>query len=636
MKITNLGGFKNIRAYVNYKLELLENSDKTMADLFRLTFSERENVMFEESAGFRIKKTTYGEVLLKIQSLVKDVKARIGNVNNQRVGIYIEDPQDLIVTFWALLKSGYNPLLINMKLSDSVVEKALKDFGVEAVISCGKKFSVKTILYGDVKPSETPDKDSGFGEEFYVMSSGTKSVKICAYTAFELAETIKNSSYILNKNRLIKSHVNGELKLLAFLPLYHIFGFVAVYLWFSFFSRTMVKLEDISPLTIQNTIKRHEVTHVFAVPLFWDTVYKKAISGVLNRGEKTFLKMQKGLKISSALGNGFLGKAFSKTAFRELRDNIFGDSVKFMITGGSVISEEVLRFFNGIGYRLVNGYGMSEIGVTSVELSSSRKTIVSSSIGRPLPTVEYKIASDGGLCVKGTSIAKSVYEDGKKIDTPNGWYKTCDIAEKRGEKYYILGRQDDLIVSVTGENLNPYEIEEKLKTPQAKDLCLIGGENGNLPVLLVSVSEYTDAATAENIKAEIKSLVIKNNLSAQIGNVFLTASELIEGKEFKLNRKRLKSDYYANRLIALSETYKNERKSDKLTETVRRFFAEALSKKASEIDTEADFFIDEGGTSLDFIALQAALENEFSISFKEAETPLHTVSKLASYIRERI
>lgn len=636
MKITNLGGFKSIRAYVNYKLELLENSDKTMADLFRLTFSEKENVMFEESSGFRIKKTTYGEVLLKIKSLEKDVKSRIGKVNNNRVGIYIEDPEDLIVTFWALLKSGYNPLLINMKLSDSVVEKALKDFGVEAVISCGKKFSVKTISYGEIKPCENIDEDTPFGEEFYVMSSGTKSVKICAYKAFELAETIKNSSYILNKNRLIKAHVNGELKLLVFLPLYHIFGFVAVYLWFSFFSRTMVKLEDISPLTIQNTIKRHEVTHVFAVPLFWDTVYKKAISGVLSRGEKTFSKMQKGLKISSALGNGFFCKVFSKTAFRELRDNIFGDSVKFMITGGSVISEEVLRFFNGIGYRLVNGYGMSEIGVTSVELSSCRKTIAAASIGSPLPTVEYKIDDDGGLCVKGTSIAKSVYEDGKKLDSPNGWYKTCDIAEKRGEKYYILGRQDDLIVSVTGENLNPYEIEEKLKTPQAKDLCLIGGENGNLPVLLVSVSEYTDGITAENIKAEIKSLIIKNNLSAQIGNVFLTASDLIAGTEFKLNRKRLKSDYYGNRLIALSESGKDEKQTDKLTETVRRYFAEALSKKPSEIDTEADFFIDEGGTSLDFISLQAALENEFLISFKEAETPLHTVNKLASYIRERI
>jgi acyl-CoA synthetase (AMP-forming)/AMP-acid ligase II len=76
------------------------------------------------------------------------------------------------------------------------------------------------------------------------------------------------------------SMYNGSIKQLAFLPFYHIFGLFAVYYWFAFFGRTFVFLKDYSPDTIARTCRRHEVTHIFAVPLLWHTVEEKIQKGV--------------------------------------------------------------------------------------------------------------------------------------------------------------------------------------------------------------------------------------------------------------------------------------------------------------------------------------------------------------------
>ena len=142
---------------------------------------------------------------------------------------------------------------------------------------------------------------------------------------------------------------------------------------------------------MQNTIKRHKVTHLFAVPLFWQKVYEAAIKEIKNKGEKTYNKFLKGMKL---VNKPLIGNYIKNKKFKEIRDQLFGDSISFMITGGGHINQETLTFFNSIGYRLANGYGLSEIGITSVELSDDEKIINSGSVGHPLYGVMYKIENE--------------------------------------------------------------------------------------------------------------------------------------------------------------------------------------------------------------------------------------------------
>ena len=386
----HLGSFKSINAFVKNKLESYYQMGLSFDTLFLLMFREKDNIMYEQSEGYRIKKTTYGESERHIISRAESLRQLTPELKHDDViGLYMENSLDWIELFWAILVAGYKPLMMNTRLPRPLLEDAMRSANCRAVICDTSKsgsidrnepgFSCTVIDPADIKSEET-DPGTGTpealpcGSELLVMSSGTtENVKVCAYSAEEFYYQIADSFDIIKTCPLAKKHYNGELKLLTFLPFYHVFGLIAMYIWFAFFSRTFVHLADMAPQTIVNTIKRHKVTHVFAVPLFWEKVYAQAMRGIQDRGEKTARKFDRALKLQQKLPRP-LDTAFSKLAFREVRDNLFGESIIFMITGGSFLDPEVQAFFNGIGYRLVNGYGMTEIGITSVELSFKRSS----------------------------------------------------------------------------------------------------------------------------------------------------------------------------------------------------------------------------------------------------------------------
>lgn len=637
MGINNFAGFNNVQDFVDHKINLLRNSDRSMKALYELMFSERENIMFEESDGFKIIKTTYGDVRDLADRICGNIRAEVGAKSGAVVGIYMDNSPLMIAVFWAVLKAGYNPLLINMRLPDPTVENAIAALNASAVISDGKRFSINTICAKELHSQECEMPDCVFGNEFYVMSSGSVSLKLCAYTAENIFFTIENSNYVLKKNKNFKKRYNGELKLLTVLPFYHIFGLVAVYFWFAFFSCTFVCLNSLSPSILQNTIKRHKVTHIFAVPLFWNSVKARALAEINARGEKTAKRFEKGLAASVKLGNSPAGKIFRRAVFGEVREGLFGDSICCMISGGGTISNDTLRFFNGIGYPLINGYGMSEMGITSVELSPSFKKIISGSIGVPFPSVLYKIR-DGELFVESRSGASYIIENGKKVPLKNTWYKTSDLAAQKDGRYYLLGRKDDLIVSVTGENINPNEAEQALSVCGIDSLCLIGGSDNSLPVLLASVSGHVDDKRAAEITASIKAKIAEQNLVFQIGKIDIVLEPLIRGNDFKFNRKQIRRDYYDGRLKLFAPSKKRETaESDELKEKIRQYFAEALGKNAENVGDGTDFFMDEGGTSIDYFALISRLQEDFRIEFPVvADNAVKTVDDMTEYIRNHL
>ena len=298
MKITNLGGYPSIDSFVDAKLGRCNSSDRSFESLFELMFSESSNVLWEESKGYRVSKTTYAQAREHILSRASRLRELMPDAKSSSVvGLYMDNSLDWIEVFWAILRAGFSPLLLNLRLDDDTLEYALRVTDAAAVVSDGKRFSVKTIpaekLTADAPGIDTKE----FGTAVMVMSSGTSShVKICGYTAEEFCCQIQGSYGIIKQCARIKKHYEGELKLLTFLPFYHIFGLVAVYIWFAFFSRTFVRLNDMQPQTILNTIKRHKVTHIFAVPLFWEKVYEQAMRTISERGEKTVKKFEKGMK----------------------------------------------------------------------------------------------------------------------------------------------------------------------------------------------------------------------------------------------------------------------------------------------------------------------------------------------------
>ena len=301
---------------------------------------------------------------------------------------------------------------------------------------------------------------------------------------------------------------------------------------------------------------------------------------------------------------------------------------------------DVLRFFNNIGYRLCNGYGMSEIGITSVELSNDPRNLNAGYVGKPLKDIAYAISDKGTLLVSGRCMAEYVIEEGVKHPRP-ALFDTRDLAVCINGRYKILGRADDVVIGADGENINPLPVEEKTeKIGGVRGTCLLGvpSERGDVPTLIVSIAKYTDKTRLSALNTEIGDALDSLGFKTLVKKVVFTSDALLQGSEFKLNRRRLLSDYQSGKMTLVTEdTAETPGELDSVSVFIRDCFAAVLEKPAEQISVKADLFADEGGSSLDYFAIIAALQREFGVPFPtDAGAGLSSVSALSDYVKEQL
>ena len=640
MKPNNLAGYSNITQYVKAKLENYSRYEKSFANLFEFMFSEKDNVMAEMTDGFRIKQVTYGQSKDNILALRPVLASALRDIPaGSMVGLYMDNSVKWIEVFWCILSCGYKPLLMNSRMSKEVLEDILSTYSVNAVISDGEPFSVNTVLadslYASVGQSY-PVPETLWGDEVIFMSSGTTSApKLCAYPGENFYYQIADSYNILINCPQIGRHYNGQIKHLALLPFYHVFGFIAVYLWFGFFSRTFVFLKDLHPQTLLSTVRKHNVTHIFAVPLVWETVYKEAMRKISAKGEKTAKKFSK----ASAFVNSCdaLGDLFAKRAFKEVRDNLFGDSICFLISGGSGIPTEVLSFFNGIGYHIANGYGMTEIGITSVDISTSKKKLNQGTIGNPFSYTNYDISQNGELLVRGNARASRIMQNGNEtVLMPDDWFNTNDLATTLDARYLLHGRKDDLIICSNGENLNPEITERQLHINDVDELCIFKGEQGE-PILLISSKKVFTKEKLTSLKASAFNALEAAGVRDVITAVKITSDRLIQGTDFKISRQKIARLYSQGKFNILDpdSSTNGEQMLEALAVRIRAAFADALMTDPDRISDDADFFTDLGGSSLDYFTLIDILKEELGVALSELQqSNLTSVRAFYEYLKK--
>ena len=637
-KLHNIEGHPNIQSFVRAKLLKYEKQEKNFATLFEMMFSERDNIMTEFTDGYRIKKLTYGQFRQWILETAPSVRKALGNPQKDApVGIYMANSMEWLVVFWTVLMCGCRPVLMNTRLSDSVLEQLMAEFPLHAVISDGKKFSAPTLIAEEIlvraEPETTP---AVFGSEVIFMSSGTSEhLKLCAYTGENFYYQVRSSLDIVVDCPQIAAHYEGEIKQLMLLPLYHVFGFMAVYLWFGFFSRSFVFLKDMNPTTILNTIRKHKVTHIFAVPMVWEKVHREILRKIKARSDATYRRFGRFLTICNKTGK--FGTFLAKRLFREVRDSSFGDSVLCMITGGSAISQETLAFYNGIGYPLFNGYGMTEVGITSVETSGKKPVRNKGAVGKPFGHVQYRLTPDGQLLIRSNAMAHRILCGSQVTETDyEGWFDSRDIAREEKGRFYLGGRADDLIVCENGENLNPVLVEPKLKTEGCKELCLFRSAKDGA-VLLAYAPECNDDESLQKITLSLRACLQKANLADAVKKIAITATPLMAETDFKISRRAVAQKYDRGEFFVLTPHSMQEHRQQLLSQmeqTLCQFFAQALGKP-EPVGIGEDFFADLGGTSLDYFMLKDLVAAQFGVDITEAEPAPTTPAACCQWITEK-
>ena len=465
--------------------------------------------------------------------------------------------------------------------------------------------------------------------------------KICVYKGANIYASIMNAKGVLRDNKNVKEHYQERLKLLAFLPFYHIFGLVADYFWFAAFGRTFVFLKDYSSDTIIKTIQRHKITHVFGVPLLWNTIAKELKKKINQLPEEKKKKAWKGINFCYKLQKLFpnYGRRVAKKLLKEIQNQLFGDSVLFCVSGGGSIPKETLYLINAIGYPLYNGYGSTEMGITSVELRGNVKYRTLGTVGRPLDSLNYKI-QDGELLINGTSTChKIIYKDGSEEIIDNGWYHTGDNfkVDKKGY-YFAIGRKDDVYVGANGEKVNPDEIEENVLMTSVIRYCFTTYQ-GELSLIL-QISKQNYLVKAELISNEVKSVLsLLKEKGYQIERVYYTFDNIANENAIKVSRKLLEK-LITNNEVKLEDfksfsTLTNEKHDDlnnEITNRLKKVFAEILGIDIKEISDDSDFFLDLGGTSLDYIALLLKIEQEFEVAISFEKKSFSTIKEFYNYL----
>lgn len=628
---------KELSKIIYGSISELKSSDLSFRAIYEITFSRPRLIMAEDNDGFRIHRYTYGEIKERIEKTSYALYRLIG-ANHSYVGLAMENSVDWIVAFWSILKSGNKPYLVNLRHPDGLTEKIIKNLGITNII-CDKEGSCDARYIPLSSLKEADGQTEEFENELAIASSGTSlNETICFYDGKSVCAQIFNTENIVKENKRIYAHYKGELKQLAFLPFYHVFGLFAVYFWFTFFKRTIVFMRDMAPDTILSTCRKHNVTHIFAVPLLWHTIEEKVLKAAEKQGREQ--KLKKGLKLCTALQNvfPFMGAALSRKIMHSVTDELFGRSVQFCISGGSFLRDSALALMNAIGYPLHNGYGMSEIGIASVELSKTPKERNRNSVGLPFASLQYKIDNNGVLFVKGDSICTSRLTAGK-YTAGEEWFSTGDIAECGDDgRYYIKGRLSDTVIGENGENINPDIIERMFTVNGAESFSVLGMEDQL--VMIVQVSEYITAQRVEQMREALEKINASLPLTQQIKRFYMTRDEIMAKGAIKVSRKYLALAVKEGR-VSLSplkkESVKESGESDSpLIKRVKSVVANVVGLSEDSIDIDANLLVDVGISSLQYFSVLSALGKEFGITAEKEEDCRYTVRKICEYIERQL
>ena len=631
---------KNIKKILTENRTKLEASAMDLKSIYETMFRLEEDVLCEGNDGFRTWKLTYGQVRRRIEEAARGLYAKIGATHSY-VALEMENGPEWIVAFWAILMSGNKPYLVNTRYPASLTEGILKTLNVRHNI-CLKdsELSPETIVFSSLECGAPTMEEDVFEDEIAFSSSATSMNEvICFYSGYQISQQVLNFRGIVKECPRIAKHYKGQLKQLAFLPFYHVFGLFAVYFWFTFFGRTLVFLRDYGADTILKTCRRHNVTHIFAVPMLWHTVEKKLLATV--KEQKQEKKFQRGRKLATRLQNLFpnRGPELAKYLLRKVTDRLFGRSVMFCINGGSYLRDSAMELMNSIGYSMHNGYGMSEIGITSVELRKTPTARNLNSIGHPFQSVEYRLDENSVLEVRGSSLCIRKLVNGQEV-VLSDWFSTGDYMTVKDGHYFIQGRQGDVVIGENGENINPDTVEKLFLVADAQSLCVLGlpQEEGEELSIVVQLNPFATAKTVEKVKNEIYAINGTLPATSAIRKFYFTYDEMMPANAVKVSRAQLKKKIEAGamKLTAFSDlqvSTETQEDTSPLMQEVCRIVAQVLETEPEKVLPDTHIFFDLGATSIQYFSILTALAERFSITeYEKGDSYRYTPREICRYL----
>lgn len=402
-------------------------------------------------------KYTYSKAKEKIFSLASHL-LDLGIKKGDRVVIYSENCPEWAISYLAITSIGAVVVPIDIMLSKDEIKPLVSHCGAALIILSRKgkgklqeKISrlelnmeeIDNLKFSELKFDKIPLLDSDLATILYTSGTTGKSKGVML--------THNNiMSNVLSIARSIK--VGPGDNFLSVLPLHHTFESTCGFLAPFYMGCSITYAESLKSYQLLRNMQETGVTIMCGVPLLYQLFY----NGVMRAIES----------------KPWILRFFAKFAVKKK----FGGKIRFWVCGGAAIDPAVLKGFKKFGITILQGYGLTESAPILACNTLVHNRI--GSVGKILPGVEIKLSEKGEILARGPNIMQGYYkESGLTADVlVDGWLYTGDIGSFDQDGYlYITGRSKDVIVTGSGVNVYPDEIEFQIRKLQGvKDACVVG------------------------------------------------------------------------------------------------------------------------------------------------------------------
>jgi long-chain acyl-CoA synthetase len=528
---------------------------------------------------------------------------------------------DEVVTF---TKSGEaSAIVLSPKLANEHPE-----LGKKLLEAFGKKTRVPTVWTFDEvfeMPDETeeakrnallPEKVHSTSVASLIFTSGT--------TGTPKAVMLSHKNFV-NMISMLSSVLEMDITdgVLSVLPMHHTFEFSAGFLT-PFSNGTQITyLNELTAEDLSRTIENGHVTGMVGVPALWEMLHRRIKTRLRERGDwiadlaDNMIEFNAWIRDNTPFNLGPI-------VFLPIHQGM-GGKMRYLISGGSALSEKVQKDLHGLGFTVLEGYGLTESSPVLTVTRPGNK-LLKGSVGKPLPGVEVRIDSAdengvGEVLARGQNIMLGYYNNEAATDVvlQDRWLRTGDLGRLDEEgNLFIVGRSKDVIIDSNGKNIYPDEIEDLYgKLPLIKEMSVVGlpdGDGGEkIAALVVPDYEHDIALSRVDVNKQIES----HFREVSAGLAFFKRVKVLHITPFELPRtatRKVKRPEVVGMLQSLEDRSKTktkavaESKGDDNVLWIRKIVATVSNRPLGDIAIE-DRLADLGFDSLMFVELQAAVED---------------------------
>ncbi|MBX7115064.1 MAG: AMP-binding protein [Myxococcaceae bacterium] len=614
----------------------------------------RHRVAFRMIEGDQETRFTFGEVH-RYAGRVGSFLLRAGVKPQDRVLLISENRPEWGMAFFGILRAGATAVPVDPELTEA------------EVVNVAKRAKATVCLISEQAAHDLPNlhrllAEAGVATQVHSLAQamagdesqpdGLGPVKRSA-SADDVASLIFTSGTTGNPKGVMLTHRNftsliaklaGVFEMsegdgvLSVLPLHHTFEFSAGFLTPFSQGCEISYIDELTSDRLGEVLETGRVNGMIGVPALWQLLHRKLTQELaakpkfVEEAVKTLMDANAALRDKADFN---LGKLLFWPVHRK-----FGGNIRYLVSGGSALPDEVHKAFHALGFDLSEGYGLTESSPVLTVTSPGNKRLPGT-VGRALPGVELKILEPdasgiGEVIAKGPNVMAGYFEDRDATDAilKNGWLYTGDLGRIDADgRLYLVGRKKDVIIDANGKNVFPDELEELYQVHKhIKELSIVGlpDEAGGEKVACLCVPDYLDRPRDE-VRRELEEHF--RNVSQEMP--FYRRVKILrlwDGELLRTSTRKVKRKWVVDELKRLERVAASAEKAQKqlvspapaqggVGEWLYPVIAEVVGKPLAEVTPEARLTGDLGFDSLMLTELASALE--------QASVPVHAVNDLS-------